>query len=175
MGQRIAIVGAGVAGLTAGYLLNHSHEITLFEKTDRLGGNAWTYQASTGDEVDIAVAAFSRAGYRLFFEMLKRFKVKFKRCIRTYMSLHDLESKQGLYLNPRMKSLFAQRFRVLRMTHLKELARVLKAVKKSRKLLESGEFEGLTLREGIEKLPHMTGNTRRLLLCAWCLMSSMSG
>jgi oxygen-dependent protoporphyrinogen oxidase len=36
--KRIAIVGGGIAGLTAAWLLHKKHQITLFEKSDRVGG-----------------------------------------------------------------------------------------------------------------------------------------
>ena len=40
--QKIAIVGAGIAGLAAAYLLHPHHDIDLFEKNDYLGGQART-------------------------------------------------------------------------------------------------------------------------------------
>ncbi|MBB4682803.1 NAD(P)/FAD-dependent oxidoreductase [Amycolatopsis jiangsuensis] len=42
-GQRIAVIGSGVAGLTAAYLLQRRHEVLLFEADDRLGGHAHTH------------------------------------------------------------------------------------------------------------------------------------
>ncbi len=41
--MRIAVVGAGISGLTAAYLLSRRHEVTLFERNDRLGGHADTH------------------------------------------------------------------------------------------------------------------------------------
>ena len=41
--ERIAVVGAGVSGLTAAYVLGRSHGVTLFEAEPRLGGHAHTH------------------------------------------------------------------------------------------------------------------------------------
>ena len=40
---RAAVVGAGVAGLTAAYLLQRAYDVTLYEADDRLGGHAHTH------------------------------------------------------------------------------------------------------------------------------------
>ena len=42
-GRRIAVIGSGVSGLTAGYVLSHSDHVTLFEADSRLGGHADTH------------------------------------------------------------------------------------------------------------------------------------
>ncbi|MFF0659129.1 NAD(P)/FAD-dependent oxidoreductase [Micromonospora tulbaghiae] len=49
--RRIAVVGAGVAGLTAAYLLRRVAEVTLYEADDRLGGHAHTHHIGTADGV----------------------------------------------------------------------------------------------------------------------------
>lgn len=41
-GQRVAVVGAGIAGLASAYLLARRHRVTLFESADYLGGHAHT-------------------------------------------------------------------------------------------------------------------------------------
>ena len=45
--DRIAVVGAGVSGLTAAYLLSREHDVTLFESEPRLGGHAHTHTVET--------------------------------------------------------------------------------------------------------------------------------
>ena len=45
----VAVVGAGIAGLTAAYVLQRSHDVTLFEAEPRLGGHAHTHDVLTPD------------------------------------------------------------------------------------------------------------------------------
>lgn len=49
MKPRIAIVGSGVSGLTAAYLLRDSHLVTLFEADSRFGGHSHTHQIKGSD------------------------------------------------------------------------------------------------------------------------------
>jgi predicted NAD/FAD-binding protein len=52
--RRIAVIGSGVAGLTAGYVLQREADVTLYEADTRLGGHAHTH-----DLVDDAGASVS--------------------------------------------------------------------------------------------------------------------
>ena len=45
-GRRVAVIGSGVAGLTAAYVLNRQDTVTLFEADARLGGHAHTHDVT---------------------------------------------------------------------------------------------------------------------------------
>lgn len=47
--RRIAVIGSGVAGLTAAYVLNRQDDVTLFEADARLGGHAHTHDMPQPD------------------------------------------------------------------------------------------------------------------------------
>jgi predicted NAD/FAD-binding protein len=74
---RIAVVGAGISGLTAAYILEGSTSVTLYEASDRLGGHADTHRVVTPDGHNVAFDSgfitFSRKSYpllsRLFDEL----------------------------------------------------------------------------------------------------------
>jgi predicted NAD/FAD-binding protein len=44
-GQKIAVVGAGISGMSAAWLLSQAHEVTLYEAASRLGGHSHTVEA----------------------------------------------------------------------------------------------------------------------------------
>jgi len=53
--RRIAVIGGGVSGLTAGYLLARANEVTVFEADGRLGGHAHTHRLAAPDGTELAV------------------------------------------------------------------------------------------------------------------------
>lgn len=76
--QRIAVVGAGVSGLTAAYVLTRGgREVTLFEADGRLGGHAHTHDVTGSDgrthSVDSGFIVFNERTYptllKLFDEL----------------------------------------------------------------------------------------------------------
>ncbi|MDQ2836194.1 MAG: FAD-dependent oxidoreductase [Actinomycetota bacterium] len=75
--RRIAVVGSGVAGLTAAYILQQSADVTLFEADSRLGGHAHTHDLVDGAghpvQVDTGFIVHNERTYpnllRLFAEL----------------------------------------------------------------------------------------------------------
>ncbi|MGB7587291.1 MAG: FAD-dependent oxidoreductase, partial [Solirubrobacterales bacterium] len=174
MSQRIAVIGGGAAGLAAGYFLRRDFEVTLFEKESRLGGNAYTLTARDGQQVDIAVAAFGRAGYKNFFHLLSELDIPTHSSVGAFMSLHDLDSRQGIYITPSFRGLRAQRFRMLQPSRLRPFWELWRELAAARRIQREGGFGDLTVRDGLRLLPRISGEVETIFLCALCLLSSMS-
>lgn len=77
--MEIGIIGGGVAGLTAAWLLDHHHRVVLFEKSERLGGHARTEpvrRAGVDVPVDVAAQYFTPGMYPLFVRLLRLLGVR---------------------------------------------------------------------------------------------------
>lgn len=112
--MNIAIIGSGISGLTSAYLLNRSHEITLFEADDRVGGHTHTVDVSVNGEhhaVDTGFIVFNDWTYPNFIRLLGQIGVSFKP---TQMSFSVKDPDSGLeYNGNNFNSLFAQRRNLL--------------------------------------------------------------
>jgi uncharacterized protein len=83
--RRIAVVGSGIAGLTAGYILSRTDDVTLFEADARLGGHAHTHDVgaapSAGRQmapplaVDSGFIVHNRRTYPLLTRLLTELEV----------------------------------------------------------------------------------------------------
>ena len=77
-GSKVAVVGAGISGLGAAWLLSQQHEVVLFEAANRLGGHAWTLDVSTRGRdisVDIGFIVFNRVNYPHLCALFERLDV----------------------------------------------------------------------------------------------------
>lgn len=81
------MVGGGVSGLTAAYLLRNTHDVTLLEREPRLGGHAHTHDVEVGT---------TRAGVDSGFIVLND---------RTYPLLRRLFQELGVTIHPTEMSL----------------------------------------------------------------------
>ena len=59
-GLKIAIVGTGIAGNVAAYLLAQHHDITVFEKNDYVGGHSNTVEVDARGEAVAVDTGFHR-------------------------------------------------------------------------------------------------------------------
>ncbi|MGF6112056.1 NAD(P)-binding protein [Pseudomonas sp. ADAK2] len=112
--MNIAIIGSGISGLTSAYLLNRSHEITLFEAGDWIGGHTHTIEVTVDGQryaVDTGFIVFNDWTYPNFIRLLEQLGVGFKP---TEMSFSVTDPDSGLeYNGNNFNSLFAQRRNLL--------------------------------------------------------------
>ncbi|MBD8204460.1 NAD(P)/FAD-dependent oxidoreductase [Pseudomonas viridiflava] len=112
--MKIAVVGSGIAGLTSAYLLNRSHDVTVFESSDWIGGHTHTVDVQVDGRhhaIDTGFIVFNDWTYPNFIKLLGQLGVAFKP---TEMSFSVQDPRTGVeYNGNNLNSLFAQRSNLL--------------------------------------------------------------
>ena len=76
--QKIAVIGSGVSGLSAGWLLSKNYEVTIFEKNDYFGGHAKTVSIDLQSKkylLDVGFIVHNNYNYPNFIKLLNHFNV----------------------------------------------------------------------------------------------------
>jgi predicted NAD/FAD-binding protein len=131
----IAVIGSGVAGLTAAYLLNKKHKVTVFEKNDYPGGHTNTIIIKSGPDegtpVDTGFIVMNHKNYPVLTKLFKELNTGLRD---TSMSFGYFCENTGLQYSSRgLNGLFAQRLNVFNpeyRTMIKEILRFYKITKK---------------------------------------------
>jgi uncharacterized protein len=149
--MRIAIVGAGVAGLYAAWRLAKQHEVTVYEAAAYAGGHTATVDVEHDGRtyaVDTGFIVFNDWTYPNFIAMLRELGVAWQP---SNMSFSLRCERTGLeYNGTSVNSLFAQRRNLLRPSFLRMIADILRFNARSRALLATLE-ETQTLGEYLER------------------------
>ena len=115
-GQNIAVIGGGVAGITAAYLLSQQNHVTLFEKNSYVGGHTNTIVIPEGPDAGLAVdtgfIVCNDRTYENFHKLLQRLGVPVRDAD---MSFGYQDKESGLaYAGGSLSGLFAQSSNALR-------------------------------------------------------------
>ncbi len=123
----VAVIGAGVSGLTAAYILSRMYTVTLYEAGHRLGGHAHTHDVIDPDGTVLAVdTGFIVHNDRTYPQLRRLFGELGVRARPTEMSMSIRDERSGLeFAGGRgAKGIFAQRPRVVDPRFLRMLLQV---------------------------------------------------
>ncbi len=84
---KIAIIGTGISGLGAAYLLNRKHDITVYEKSSRIGGHTRTLTIDydgTKLAVDTGFIVFNEKNYPELTSMFRHLNVPVQKSDMTF-------------------------------------------------------------------------------------------
>ena len=143
--MKIAIVGSGIAGLGAAWLLSRHHDVVLFESQDRLGGHTHTHRVSqAGREfsVDTGFIVFNPENYPLLTRLFDELGVASQPTTMGF-SVHDGAS--GLEYNATsLSAMFCQRRNLLSPRFLRIVGEILRFYRECPALLDQ-QGDGPTL------------------------------
>jgi predicted NAD/FAD-binding protein len=132
--MNIAIIGSGISGLTAGYLLSRKNNITVFEKNDYIGGHTHTHLLEYKNKsysVDSGFIVYNERTYPNFIKILDQLNVK-RQITRMGFSVKS-EINNLEYAGHSLNGLFAQRSNLLKPSYLNMLKSMLRFNRQSRK------------------------------------------
>jgi predicted NAD/FAD-binding protein len=140
--QKIAIVGAGIAGNVAAYHLARNHDISVFEADNRVGGHTHTHlveREGRAFEIDTGFIVFNRRTYPNFIGLLKELGVAWQD---SDMSFSVQDEKTGLeYKGSTLNTLFAQRSNLLRPSFYRMIRDILRFNREARSVLDGADDE----------------------------------
>ena len=123
---KVAVVGTGVAGMAAAWLLSRRHEVTVYEKDDRLGGHSNTVEvgASNGTMgVDTGFIVYNERTYPNLVALFEHLGVRTQATDMSFAASlnggkfeYSGSGLQGLFAQPR-NLLRPRLWRMLRDTH----------------------------------------------------------
>lgn len=152
-GLKIAVLGAGVAGLTAAYLLSEKHQVTIFEKQDYAGGHTHTIVVPDGPDagtsVDTGFIVFNDRNYPQFIKLLARLGLSGQP---SDMSFSFSSERDHLtYSSYVPGGLLAQKRNLFRPVFLSMVRDILRFNRESTRDLRSGSLGRQTLGAYLEK------------------------
>jgi uncharacterized protein len=108
--KHIAIIGSGISGLTAAYLLSKKHQVTVFEKNNNVGGHTATVDIEKHGKtyaIDTGFIVFNDKTYPNYLALLAEIGIG-KQATEMSFSVHNCQT--GLeYNGHNLNTLFAQR------------------------------------------------------------------
>ncbi|MFT5387759.1 MAG: putative NAD/FAD-binding protein [Candidatus Omnitrophota bacterium] len=139
--SRIAIIGTGISGMSAGYFLRKEHDITFFEKNDYAGGHTNTLKVDDeGDQItiDSAFMVYNEVTYPNLTRLFKDLGVKTKVTNMSFSVQHKPSSLE--YSGTGYNGLFAQRRNILKINHVCMLLDINRFNKESLEVLDNPHF-----------------------------------
>jgi predicted NAD/FAD-binding protein len=158
-GRSIAVIGSGVAGLTAAHVLSGRNRVTLFESDYRLGGHAHTHHLERGDgtgEIVAVDSAFLVHNDRTYPTLCRLFAELGIETRDTDMSMSVRDDRVGAtgleYAGARgIGGLFPSLTNLARPRYLLMLAEVKRFHREATRLLEDGAAGSETLGSFVER------------------------
>ncbi|HIO30704.1 NAD(P)/FAD-dependent oxidoreductase [Marinobacter salarius] len=139
--QRIAVIGAGVSGLTTAWLLSEKYDVELFEAGDYAGGHTNTEMVTAGGRkwpVNTGFIVFNDWTYPNFMKLMDRLGVASEVSDMSFSV--DCHSSGLQYNGTSLNTLFAQRRNLLNLPFLRMIQEILRFNKESRADLAAGNI-----------------------------------
>ncbi len=148
--MKIAVIGGGISGLTAAYLLSRQHDVQLFEASAIAGGHTYTVdvESATGRlAVDMGFIVFNRRTYPHFLRLLSELGIASQASDMSFSVRNDATGFE--YNGGNLNQLFAQRRNLVRPDFYRMLLGILRFHRVAPSLLQADG--GLTMGQFVDQ------------------------
>ena len=155
--MRLAIIGSGISGLGAAWLLHQQHEITIYEKENRIGGHANTVEADVGGRtipVDTGFIVFNDRNYPNLRGLFGQIDVPYQNSEMSFAV--SIDGGRLEYGGGSIPQLFAQKRNLLRPRFGRMVYDILRFFREAPALLE-GDPGALSLGEYLKRNRYSDG------------------
>lgn len=164
--MNIAIVGTGISGLSAAYLLNRDHDITVFESEARIGGHTATVDVTvdgTHYAVDTGFIVYNDWTYPNFIRLMDEIGVESQQTEMSFSVKCDLSGLE--YGGNNLNTLFAQRRNLLKPGFIKMLWDIVRFNKEAIADLEENRIaQDMTLGQYLKQQGYGAAFTNKYLI-----------
>lgn len=150
--MKIAVIGAGISGLTAAWVLSRRHDVVLFEANDYAGGHANTVRVSGENgpvPVDTGFIVFNELNYPNLCRIFDRLGVDSERSDMSF-SVH-CEASRVEYNGTSLNKLFGQRRNLARPAFWRMVTGIVRFNRQAVRDLENGLADDITVEEYVSR------------------------
>ena len=151
--MKIAVVGAGISGLSAAYYLSKKHKVDLFEKENQFGGHANTikvaYDHNKEIAVDIGFMVFNKNTYPNLINFFSENKIEIEKSDMSFSVSVDGSDME--YCGKGLGGIFSNKKNLLNLKFIKMFFEIISFYKNCEKI-ETEEVKSITLGEHLKEI-----------------------
>ena len=151
--MKIAVVGAGISGLSAAYYLSKKHKVDLFEKEDKFGGHANTikvaYKPNKEISIDIGFMVFNKKTYPNLINFFSENKIEIEKSDMSFSV--TVENSEVEYCGKGLGGIFSNKKNLFNSKFIKMFFEILSFYKNCEKI-EIKEIKSITLGDYLKEI-----------------------
>ena len=150
--ERLAVIGGGIAGLGAAWLLRRRYDVTVLEREKHIGGHSNTIEVDEDGRrvpIDTGFMVFNKVTYPYLVRLFDELRVPIKPTEMSFSVRH--EGLDVEYNGMGFNRVFAQRANLVRPRFLKLLAQILRFFRVANASLNDESLESMSLDEFVRR------------------------
>ena len=151
--MKIAVVGAGISGLSAAYYLSKKNKVDLFEKENQFGGHANTikvaYDHNKEIAVDIGFMVFNKNTYPNLINFFSENKIEIEKSDMSFSV--SVDGSDIEYCGKGLGGIFSNKKNLLNLKFIKMFFEIISFYKNCEKI-ETEEVKSITLGEHLKEI-----------------------